>query len=221
MKGGCFDEPGLAKRPHLASELAWKESAGGVNQPFGQDGGRGESVAFSQHRPDQSDDARMVGRHRAIRIKATREIRSARQHDVVPGRVIVGMVTQRANETVLVGSVGQEGKMLAKYQARRSSGDRFELTPDFGRGVGLGVKAFMLREAAGEKNVNAGLRLSTGIDLDGVGMQAGCGTEPDGTDSERASFQEIAPRPSTSRTTLGHRYRFHRGPGIHVNGIQA
>ena len=76
------------------------------------------------------------------------------QHKVMPERVAVGRMRQRANQQPIVASSGKLGKVFADLRAGRLRGDRLELAAHGVRGVGLEVEAVLLRQSAGKKNID-------------------------------------------------------------------
>ena len=75
----------------------------------------------------------------------------------MPQRVVIGRMRQRADDGPLLASLGQTRQMLANLNARRLGRGRIELASDIGRCIGLEVKALVLRQSAGEEDVDARL----------------------------------------------------------------
>src|SRR5437016_9364164 len=61
---------------------------------------------------------------------------------------------QRPDQRKQMAALCQQGQMFAYEYSRRVGGDGFELAPDRIRGIWLQVEAFVLRETAGEKDID-------------------------------------------------------------------
>ncbi len=73
---------------------------------------------------------------------------------MVAGRVVVRRVRQRADQRPVVAALRPASAGARRSHARRARGDRLELAADLVRGVGLQVEAVVLRQAAGEEDVD-------------------------------------------------------------------
>src|SRR5262249_18418290 len=72
------------------------------------------------------------------------------------GGVVVGRVRQRRDQRPAVAAAGELRQVLADVDAGRGGGDGLELAADVVGGVGLGVEAVVLGQAAGEEDVDDG-----------------------------------------------------------------
>ena len=106
----------------------------------------------------------MLGDHRA-------DVRRAVGHahfdafDILPAEQVVHCVEvitdgpwmmDRANQSELIGYLGELGMQFAQLHARHSRGDRVVGTAVFGRRVRLQVPAVKMAHAAAEQNEDAG-----------------------------------------------------------------
>ena len=121
---------------------------------LGQDHRRRQVVARGGQGTGDRGHRRPVARPRSIRVEARRQIRPARQHDVMAGRVVVRAVRQRTHQRPEVAPLGQARQMLADIDSGRPRGDRPELAADALRRIRLEVEALQLRQSTGEENID-------------------------------------------------------------------
>ena len=114
------------------------------------------------------------GRHRGpvagpwgVRVKPRRQVRAARQHDMVTGRMIVRPVGQRPHESPEMASLRQPGEMFANLDPRRFGRDRPKFAANLGGSLGLEIEALELRQSSRKKDVN-----------DGPGFDGAIGSRP-------------------------------------------
>ena len=154
MKWRGFNEPRISLTAHHTGELARQDASGIMRKLFGNHGSWRQIVADLSDCPGSGRDARPVLRTRQRRIESRRQIRSARQHDMVPGRVIVGCVRQRTAEGPQVTSDSQARQMFTNLYSGSLSCDGREFAANFRRCLWLWIKAVMLRQTTGKENVD-------------------------------------------------------------------
>ena len=104
------------------------------------------------------------------------------------GGVIVRLVRQRADQRPTVAARGEQRQMFDDADAGGARGDGLELAADAVGGVGLGVEAVVLGEAAGEEDEDARRRATVGAEggevaeaqaeqADGTGLEGGPAVE--------------------------------------------
>ena len=126
-----------------------------------------------------------------IGIETDGQLAPARQHDVMRGGVIVGGMRERTDQRPFSRQLRELRKVLANLDARYGGADRTKFTTHLHRGVRLHVEAFVLRQSAGEKDINDRLRppgLTTGPFGGSERLESGDVIHAEAEESNRSSL---------------------------------
>ena len=93
-----------------------------------------------------------------VGTEADRDIRSPGKHDVVPLRVLIRIVADRAAQSPEMAALRKHRQMLANVQPGGACGDRLELAADLFGSIRFHVEGVYLRQPAGQENEDHRLR---------------------------------------------------------------
>src|SRR5262249_24695860 len=139
---------------HLDGELSGNDATGVMDVMEGHDRCGWQAVLARRQTAGDGSQRGKVRRLRKRRIETLRRHAAAGQHDVMAQRMVVAWVRQRADQRPFAASRGEPRQMLANLNARRARANRAEFAADIVGSVGLGIETVVLRETAGEEEVD-------------------------------------------------------------------
>ena len=127
-------------------------------------------------------------------------------HVMVPGTVVSLVVANGPDQGPAIERGGQLGHVLGEADSRNTGGDRVEFTPNFSRGIRLGVKCFEVSRAAVHPDQDAaGGRGRTGCSVPGgQSLAPQCIDQPSSEQASQSELQAVSPREPLAITRITH-----------------
>ena len=149
-----LQKPRVTQGTHLPGKLPGNSSTGAVYNLIRQHNGRGQIIARCQTVICHCRQRRPIRGLGLAAIIARRQHRTTCEHNHVAVAMFNIWMCHRSAQGPFLTALGQLRQVLANLDARRLCRDRIELTTHFLGCVRFEIKAFVLRQATGEKNVD-------------------------------------------------------------------
>ena len=156
--GGAVEEERLVLPAKERGVLPGDDAASAVDELFGEHDRRRKIVAGGDELLGEGRQRRPVGLFRSAGIEAHGDVRSAGEHDVMAGGMVVGRVRQRPYHRPFFAPGREHRQVFTDLEPGRLRGNRLEAAADVERAIGLRIEALVLRQPPGEEDVDHRLR---------------------------------------------------------------